>query len=102
MGLSLIISYWVASQQTATFIVLMAIFVPSFFLAGLIDPIDRESPQSLLTAWALPTTHFITISRALFLKGVGLASLVAPSLTLLGMGLAALLMGLALFKKKIV
>jgi ABC-2 type transport system permease protein len=101
MGLSLIISYWVASQQTATFIVLMAIFVPSFFLAGLIDPIDRESPQSLLTAWALPTTHFITISRALFLKGVGLASLVAPSLALLGMGLAALLMGLALFKKKI-
>jgi ABC-type multidrug transport system permease subunit len=101
MGLSLIISHWVASQQTATFIVLMAFFVPSFFLSGLIDPINRASLQSTLMAWALPTTHFITISRALFLKGVGLSSLLAPSLTLLGMGLAALFIGLALIRKKI-
>ena len=101
MGRSLIISHWVASQQTATFIVLMAFFVPSFFLSGLIDPINQEALQSLLTASAMPTTHFITISRALFLKVVGLAPLAAPGLTLLGMGLAALLIGLALFKKKI-
>jgi ABC-2 type transport system permease protein len=101
MGLSLILSNWVASQQTATFIVLMAFFVPSFFLAGLIDPVNRASLPSLLTSSALPTTHFITISRAIFLKGVGLSYLAAPSLTLLGMGLGAFAISLVLFKKKL-
>lgn len=101
MGLSLIISNWVTSQQTATFIVLMAFFVPSFFLSGLVDPINRTSLPSVLTSSALPTTHFITISRAIFLKGVGLSYLMKPSLTLLGMGLVALGIGLGLFKKKL-
>lgn len=101
MGLSLVISNWVASQQTATFIVLMAFFVPSFFLSGLVDPINQASWRSVLSSSILPTTHFITISRAIFLKGVGLSYLVAPSVTLLGMGVAALVTSLALFKKKL-
>jgi ABC-2 type transport system permease protein len=101
MGLSLIISNWIASQQTATFVVLMAFFVPSFFLSGLIDPVNRESWRSVLTSSALPTTHFITISRAIFLKGVGLRYLLRPSVALLAMGLAALSISLALFKKKL-
>jgi ABC-2 type transport system permease protein len=101
MGLSLIIANWAASQQTATFIVLMAFFVPSFFLSGLIDPVNRASWRSLLTSWALPTTHFVTISRAIFLKGVGLPYLMVPSLILLGMGLIAFGIGLALFDKKL-
>jgi ABC-2 type transport system permease protein len=101
MGLSLIIANWVASQQTATFIVLMAFFVPSFFLSGLIDPINRASLRSMLTSWALPTTHFVTISRAVFLKGVGLPYLGMPSLILFGMGVIAFGVGLALFDKKL-
>lgn len=101
MGLSLIISNWIASQQTATFIVLMVFFVPSFFLSGLIDPVNRESIHSVLTSSILPTTHFIAISRAIFLKGVGLSYLVPPSLALLGMGTAALGVGITLFKKKL-
>lgn len=101
MGISLIIANWVTSQQTAMFIVLMAFFVPSFFLTGLVDPINRESLYSVLTSSALPTTHFITISRALFLKGVGLSYLVIPSLALLGMAVVAFAISLMLFKKKL-
>jgi len=101
MGLSLVTSTWIASQQTAMFVVLMAFFVPSFFLAGLIDPVNRESLRSLLTSSALPATHFITIARGIFLKGVGLSYLLVPSLILLGMGLGALAVSLALFKKKL-
>jgi ABC-2 type transport system permease protein len=101
MGLSLIISTWVASQQTAMFIVLLAFFVPSFFLTGLVDPVNLGSLYSVLTSSALPTTHFITISRAIFLKGVGLSYLVMPSLTLLGMAAVAFTLSLVLFKKKL-
>lgn len=101
MGLSLVISIWVASQQTAMFIVLMAFFVPSFFLSGLIDPIDRESLRSVVTSSALPATHYIIITRGIFLKGVGSAYLLKPILTLLGMGLGALALSLTFFKKKL-
>jgi ABC-2 type transport system permease protein len=101
MGLSLVLSIWISSQQTAMFIVLMAFFVPSFFLTGLIDPIDRQSPVATLTAWALPATHYIAITRGIFLKGVGLEQLSTPSLFLLGMALAALAISLAFFRKKL-
>ncbi len=101
MGFSLVISTWISSQQTAMFIVLMVFFVPSFFLTGLIDPINRESLGATLTAWALPGTHYMAIARSIFLKGVGLERMLTPSLFLLGMGLAALAMSLAFFRKKL-
>jgi ABC-2 type transport system permease protein len=101
MGFSLVISTRISSQQTAMFVVLMVFFVPSFFLTGLIDPINRESLSATLTAWALPGTHYMVIARGIFLKGVGIERLLTPSLFLLAMGLAALVMSLAFFRKKL-
>jgi ABC-2 type transport system permease protein len=101
MGLSMVISTWLRSQQTAMFVVLMIFFVPSFFLSGLIDPINQSSIGSVLSSSTLPATHYILIARAIFLKGVGLSYMLTPSLGLLGMGLIALAISLALFKKKL-
>ena len=72
-----------------------------FFLAGLITPIGTESLRTLLTSYALPTTHFVKISRDVFLKGLGLDDLLQPTLILLGMGIGALCVGLLLFRKKV-
>ncbi len=49
----------------------------------------------------LPATHYIAITRGLFLKGVGMETLLQPSLMLLLMGLLALLISTLLFKKKL-
>jgi ABC-type multidrug transport system permease subunit len=89
----------VKSQQAAMLIMIMVFFVPSFFLAGLVSPIDTSSLGNRLTSYALPTTHFIVICRGVFLKGLGVASLVSPALTLIGIGIGALLLSLALFRK---
>lgn len=101
MGFSLFICTWISSQQTAMFTVMMVFFVPSFFLTGLIDPISSESFGAWLTSAALPGTHYITIARGLFLKGVPLSLLAGPSLILLGMGLIALLVSVGIFKKRL-
>lgn len=101
MGISLLISSRISSQQTAMLLVMLIFFVPSFFLAGLIDPIDRSSRVAMLLSQPLPATHYITIARGLFLKGVGMETLRQPSLTLLLMGLAALVVSAALFRKKL-
>jgi ABC-2 type transport system permease protein len=70
------------------------------FLSGLIDPVDRTSLTAQLQANFLPTTHYVTISRGLFLKGVGLSALWTPAAILATMGLAYLLLTVRLFKKR--
>jgi ABC-type multidrug transport system permease subunit len=101
MGAAIVIANFVKSQQTAMFVVMLVFLVPSFFLAGLITPITTQSLEALLTSYLLPTTHFVEISRGLFLKGLGLGSLLRPTLILLGMGLGAMAIGLRAFQKKV-
>lgn len=101
MAAVIVVANFVKSQQTAMFIVLLIFIVPSFFLAGLITPVSEGSLYSLLTSYVLPSTHFVEISRVVFLKGLGLAPMYQPALILLGMGLGALAIGLRSFKKKV-
>ena len=101
MGAAIVIANFVRSQQTAMFVVMLVFLVPSFFLAGLITPIGTESLGALLTSYTLPTTHFVEIGRGIFLKGLGVESLLRPTLILLGMGIGAMAIGLGLFQKKI-
>jgi ABC-2 type transport system permease protein len=101
MGATVVIANFVKSQQTVMFIVLIIYIVPSFFLAGLITPISSGALISMLTSYALPSTHFVEISRAVFLKGLGLDQVLRPAFILLGMGLGALAIGLLNFRKKV-
>jgi ABC-type multidrug transport system permease subunit len=101
MGATVVVANFVHSQQTAMFIVMLAFLVPSFFLAGLTTPVSGGSIASLLTSYALPSTHFVEISRTVFLKGLGFDSLRQQALILLGMGAGALVFGLSLFRKRV-
>jgi len=100
MGISLVIANFARNQQTAMFLILMVFFVPSFFMAGLILPIADE-PIAQAVAYALPTTHFITICRSVFLKGLGPVALWKPALILLGTGITCPVISLVLFEKKL-
>ena len=90
----------VPSQQTAMMIMLLTVFIPSFFLSGLLLPVDQSSRIAQLSASMLPSTHFIRISRSLFLKGSGLKALwpSVRSLTTMGLGLIAL--NVVVFRKR--
>ncbi len=101
MGFSLIVANFVRNQQTAMLLVLTVFFVPSFFIAGLILPVDTHNILSTLVSYALPMTHFVAISRGVFLKGVGPAPLQMHILLLLGMGIGGLLLSLLLFRKRL-
>jgi ABC-type multidrug transport system permease subunit len=101
LGLSLLLANFLPSQQAATVVLFLLLWVPSMFISGLIDPVDRTSLAAQLQANFLPTTHYITISRGIFLKGVGWEALWPSALTLAVMGLAYLLLAIKLFKKKL-
>jgi ABC-2 type transport system permease protein len=100
MGISLLVANFVRNQQTAMFLILMVFFIPSFFIAGLISPVS-DAPVARAIAYALPTTHFIAISRGVFLKGLGVIDLWRQALILLGTGAVSLAGSLMLLKKKI-
>jgi ABC-2 type transport system permease protein len=100
MGMSMLVAAFVRNQQTAMFLILVVFFVPSFFIAGLILPIGDGSIGQAV-AFGLPATHFITICRSVFLKGLGLAALWRPISALLGFGVVAQATSLLLFKKKL-
>jgi ABC-2 type transport system permease protein len=101
MGIALLVANFARSQQTAMFLMLMIFFVPSFFISGLISPVSEE-PVTRAFAYALPPTHFIAISRSVFLKGLGPLALWRPASMLLGIGLVSQALSLRLFEKKIV
>ena len=100
MGLGLLVGNFVSSQQTATVIMMLVIFIPSFFLSGLLLPVDRTSRWSQISGLSLPATHFIHICRSLFLKGVGLAELWPAAAWLAAMGSTLLALNILLFRKR--
>jgi ABC-2 type transport system permease protein len=101
LSLSLFLANFLSSQQAAMVVLFLVLFIPSMFLSGLIDPIDRTSLPAQLQANFLPTTHYITISRGVFLKGVGWGPLWPSALILAAMGIGYLLLTIRLFKKRL-
>ena len=100
VGMALFLGNLVRSQQTATMLALFIFFVPGFFLTGMIDPIDTTDLVSTAFSYALPSTHFVTICRALFLKGTGLTGLWQPALALLILSIIWVGLGSLTFKKR--
>jgi ABC-2 type transport system permease protein len=101
MCLSLLVASFLSSQQAGMVVMFLALFVPSMFLSGLIDPVDRTSLSAQIQANFLPTTHYVAMSRGIFLKGVGLGALWPQALILAAMGLGYLLVTIKLFRKKL-
>lgn len=101
MAFSLIVAHFVPTQRTAITITLLTIFIPSFFLTGLILPVDNESLMSQLLAFLLPATHYIEISRGIALKGISLAEVWPQAATLLLMGIGGVTVSNILFVKRV-
>ena len=102
MAFGLIVAHFVPTQRTAITITLLTIFIPSFFLTGLILPVDPESLSSQVLAFVLPATHYIEISRGIALRGLSLDYLWPQAVTLLMMGVGGVLISIILFHKKVV
>lgn len=98
LGISILLAGFMATQSTALRAVLLLFLVPSLFLSGILLPVD---PSARLTANSLPATHFVTISRGLFLKGLGWQALGPSVFTLLMMGLGSIVLAVVTFRKRV-
>jgi len=101
LGIAMIISVFVPSQQAAMVCALLIFLFPGFFLSGLFYPIASMPPMMKMEAYMMPTTHYVTISRGLFLKGLDMGSLWPFAVALLVMGVLVIGVAIITFKKKL-
>jgi ABC-2 type transport system permease protein len=101
LGLGLLVSTLVQSQQQAMMGAAFGAMVPMIYLSGLIFPIENMPHAIQLVTYAVPLRYYAEIIRGVFLRGSGLAVLWPEALTLLLMGLAILGVASLRFRKRL-
>jgi ABC-2 type transport system permease protein len=98
LGIGLWISTLVDTQQQAMFVVFFIINI-YMLMSGLFTPIDSMAPWAQTAAELNPVRHFVAISRAILIKGAGLADIARP-LTFLAVFAAVVLTSAVLQYRK--
>ena len=98
LGIGLWVSTIVETQQQAMFVVFFIVNI-YMLMSGLFTPIDSMAPWAQAFAELNPVRHFVAISRAILIKGAGLADIVRP-LTFLAVFAAVVLTSAVLQYRK--
>jgi ABC-2 type transport system permease protein len=102
MALGIVISILAKNQLVANQLAMMLTYVPSFLLSGFVFPISNMPTAIQLITYLIPARYFISILRAIYLKGVGLEIVALEAVLLTAFGAAMVLLANKLFKKKLV
>jgi ABC-2 type transport system permease protein len=98
LSLGLLISSGAESQQTAMFISLVALFLPTVMLSGFMFPVENMPLPLRIVSNIVPAKWFYTIVRSVMIKGSGLAAVWKETVILAGMMLLLLSMAIKNFK----
>jgi ABC-2 type transport system permease protein len=99
LALGLLISSVTDSQQTAMFISLTGLFLPTVMLSGFMFPIENMPLPLRLISNAVPSKWYYDIVKSVMIKGLGITAIWKETLILVGM--TVFLLGLAIKKFKI-
>jgi ABC-2 type transport system permease protein len=94
LGFGLFISAAVRSQVLATQLALVTTYLPAMLLSGFLFDIGAMPRFLQAITYLIPARYFVTVTRGIFLKGVGLEALWPQALamvvfSMVGLGLAA-------------
>ncbi len=101
LGLGLLVSTLVNTQQQAMMFSAFVIMVPMIYLSGLIFPIENMPHAIQIVTYAVPVRYYANIIRGIFLRGSGLAVLWPDALALLGIGTFLLTLASLRFRKSL-
>ena len=99
LAIGLWISTLVETQQQAMFV---TFFIMNVYLlmSGLFTPIDSMPPWVQTLSQLNPVRHFVTITRAVLIKGAGLGDIVQPLAALAVYGAVMLLLAVRQYSKR--
>jgi len=101
LGLGLLASTLVRTQQQAMLASTFLLMLPQIYLSGLIFPIENMPQAIQWGTYGIPLRYYAIIVRGVFLKGAGLATLWPQALTLTGYGLGVLALASLRFRKSL-
>lgn len=78
LSLGFVISVVASNQFFATQVALLGTFLPAFLLSGFVFPINNMPEALQIITNIVPARHFVTILRAIYLKGVGIEAIIVP------------------------
>jgi ABC-2 type transport system permease protein len=101
LSLGLLISSSTASQQSAMFISLIGMFLPTVMLSGFMFPIENMPLPLRTISNIVPAKWFFIIVRSVMIKGVGFKQVWMETLILLGMFIFFMTMAIKKFKVRL-
>jgi ABC-2 type transport system permease protein len=98
LSLGLLISNVVDKQQTAMFISLVGLLMPSLIFTGFMFPLENMPKPLQIFSNVVPTKWYYIIIKNIMVKGLGISFIWKETLILFGMTLFLLTMALRSFK----
>jgi ABC-2 type transport system permease protein len=99
LGIGLWISALVDTQQQAMFVTFFIVNV-YLLMSGLFTPVDSMAPWVQQVSIVNPVRHFVTISRAILMKGAAPADIAQPFFILVGTAAAVLIVAVRQYRKQ--
>ncbi|MFM2416394.1 MAG: hypothetical protein RL385_1117 [Pseudomonadota bacterium] len=101
LALGLVISNAVDQQQTAMFVSLVGLLMPSLVFSGFMFPIENMPMPLQVISYGVPTRWFYLIASNIMIKHLGFGAVIKPTLILLGMTFGLLLIAWRSFKQRL-
>ena len=101
LGLGLLVSTLVRTQQQAMMASAFLVMMPMIYLSGLLFPIDNMPPFLQLVSRLIPLRYYSEILRGIFLKGAGIGALWPQAAALAGLGVLFLTLASLRFSKQL-
>ena len=101
LGIGLFLSTISKTQQQAMMVAQFGIMMPFIYLSGFAFPIENMPKFFQYITYLIPLRYYITILRAVILKGAPFSDLIPETLMLLIMGILILFASARRFKKRL-
>ena len=99
LGIGLWVSTVVETQQQAMFVTFFILMI-YLLMSGLFTPVDSMPHWVQLLSELNPVRHFVTITRAILMKGAGLAEIARPLVILVVYAVAVLGLSIRQYSKR--
>jgi ABC-2 type transport system permease protein len=101
LGLGIVISAVVKSQVLATQIAMVATYLPALLLSGFMFDIASMPVVLRGVTYLVPARYFVTVTRGVFLKGVGMSELWPQALLMLAYAVLGVALAAQAFRKEL-
>jgi ABC-2 type transport system permease protein len=101
LGLGLLCSTLVRTQQQAMMGATFVLMMPMIYLSGLIFPIENMPKAIQCVTYAIPLRYFAVVLRGIFLKGSGLDALWPETLIMAGFAVVTLTLASLRFQRRL-